>query len=71
MPIGIIPKPSPNHQTTKAQAKETTSAGRAVRRKSNPSPMPTCTSANSVFHSVRLCPAKCAAERIGRPIHAG
>ena len=71
MPIRIIPKPSPNHHTTSAQTKEASSAGRAVRRNSRPSPIPTCTSANNVFHNVRLCPAKCAAERIGRPIHDG
>jgi len=54
MPIGIIPKPSPNHHTTNAQPKDTISAGRAVRRNSNPNPIPTCTSANNVFHKVRL-----------------
>ena len=51
------PKPSPNHHTTSAQPKETSSAGLTVfRLRISPSPIAHWISPASVFHSVRSCP---------------
>ena len=51
--------PSPMTQTPSAQANDTASAGRTVRRKSRPTPMKSSISAKKVFHTATSGATKC------------
>ena len=70
-PVSSMPKPSPNHQTPKAQIAMATMAGFTVRRNSIPTPMPSWSAPKKKFHTPASGRMKCASWVIDHATGAG